>query len=281
MTVTINYPAVGGGTGGGGGGGSGGPAISGSVAGFSLLPSAAAHTDELYAVTAAEGVIFVNRKPAGVYRSDGATWTYVATLAEHDQASEINNDSAVSGSTVKDALETLNTGLGGKQDTITGGATTIVSSNLTTSRALVSDGSGKVAVSAVTATELGHVAGVTSALQTQINGKAPSTSGTSVLKGNGSGGFSSAVSGTDFAPATSGSSVLKGNGSGGFSSAVSGTDYAPATSGSAILKGNGSGGFSSAVAGTDYLAFSGTAKISVGTSAPGSPAVGDLWVDTN
>jgi hypothetical protein len=63
-----------------------------------------------------------------------------------------------------------------------------------------------------------------------------------------------AVSGTDFAPATSGSAILKGNGSGGFSSAVSGTDYAPATSGSAILKGNGSGGFSSAVSGTDYQA---------------------------
>lgn len=39
-----------------------------------------------------------------------------------------------------------------------------------------------------------------------------------------SGVASAAVSGTDYAPATSGSSVLKGNGSGGFSSAVSGTD---------------------------------------------------------
>jgi hypothetical protein len=34
------------------------------------------------------------------------------------------------------------------------------------------------------------------------------------------------VSGTDYAPATSGSSILKGNGSGGFSSAVADTDYA-------------------------------------------------------
>lgn len=62
-----------------------------------------------------------------------------------------------------------------------------------------------------------------------------------------------AVSGTDYAPATSGSSILKGNGSGGFSNATSGTDYAPATSGSSILKGNGSGGFNSAVSNTDYL----------------------------
>lgn len=27
--------------------------------------------------------------------------------------------------------------------------------------------------------------------------------------------------------------------------------------------------------------FSGLAKITVGTSAPGSPATGDLWIDTN
>ena len=58
-----------------------------------------------------------------------------------------------------------------KQATITGGATTIVSSNLTASRALASDGSGKVAVSSVTSTELGYLSGVTSAIQTQIDTK--------------------------------------------------------------------------------------------------------------
>lgn len=87
---------------------------------------------------------------------------------------------------------------------------------------------------------------------------APQTSGSAILKGNGSGGFSAAVSGTDYAPATSGTSLLKGNGAGGFSSAASGTDYAPATSGSSLLKGNGAGGFSSAVAGTDYQAAIGS-----------------------
>jgi hypothetical protein len=58
-----------------------------------------------------------------------------------------------------------------KQDTITGAATTITSSNLTASKALVSDGSGKVAVSAVTDTELGYLSGVTSSIQTQLNTK--------------------------------------------------------------------------------------------------------------
>lgn len=56
-----------------------------------------------------------------------------------------------------------------KQDTITGAATTIVSSDLTVSRALVSNGSGKVGVSTVTDTELGYLSGVTSAIQTQFN----------------------------------------------------------------------------------------------------------------
>ncbi len=69
----------------------------------------------------------------------------------------------------------LSDALAAKQDTITGGATTITSSNLTASRALASDGSGKVAVSAVTATELGYVSGVTSAIQTQLNARAPFT----------------------------------------------------------------------------------------------------------
>lgn len=44
---------------------------------------------------------------------------------------------------------------------------------LTANRALVSNGSGNLAVSAVTATELGYLDGVTSAIQTQLNNKAP------------------------------------------------------------------------------------------------------------
>lgn len=61
--------------------------------------------------------------------------------------------------------------LNAKQATITGGATTITTANLTASRALVSNGSGKVEVSTVTITELGYVSGVTSALQTQLDSK--------------------------------------------------------------------------------------------------------------
>ena len=38
-------------------------------------------------------------------------------------------------------------------------------------RALVSDGNGDVSVSAVTSTEIGHLDGVTSAIQTQLDTK--------------------------------------------------------------------------------------------------------------
>lgn len=55
---------------------------------------------------------------------------------------------------------------------ITGAASTIITSNLTASRAVISDSNGKIAVSDVTSTELGYLDGVTSAIQTQLNSKA-------------------------------------------------------------------------------------------------------------
>ena len=66
----------------------------------------------------------------------------------------------------------IQTQIGTKQATLTGAATTIASSDLTASRALASNASGKVVVSTVTDTELGYVSGVTSAIQTQLNAKA-------------------------------------------------------------------------------------------------------------
>ncbi|MBI4655946.1 MAG: hypothetical protein HY746_04260 [Elusimicrobia bacterium] len=66
----------------------------------------------------------------------------------------------------------VQTQINSKQATITGGATTITSSDLTANRALLSDGVGKVGVSAVTNTELGYLSGVTSPIQPQLNNKA-------------------------------------------------------------------------------------------------------------
>jgi len=62
---------------------------------------------------------------------------------------------------------------------IAGAVSTITTGNLTASRALASDGSGKVAVSTVTSTELGYLDGVTSAIQTQIDSKISTASSAS------------------------------------------------------------------------------------------------------
>jgi len=59
------------------------------------------------------------------------------------------------------------------QAAISGGASSIVTSNLTANMALESNASGKVAASAVTSTELGYVSGVTSSIQTQLGNKQP------------------------------------------------------------------------------------------------------------
>lgn len=65
----------------------------------------------------------------------------------------------------------IQTQIDSKQATITGAATTITASNLTASRAVVSDGSGKVAVATTTSAEIGYLNGVTSAIQTQLDAK--------------------------------------------------------------------------------------------------------------
>jgi hypothetical protein len=71
----------------------------------------------------------------------------------------------------------IQTQIDAKQATITGGATTITSADLTASRALASNASGKVAVTTVTSTELGYVSGVTSAIQTQLDNKQATITG--------------------------------------------------------------------------------------------------------
>jgi len=92
-----------------------------------------------------------------------------------------NNNDILKYNTSTSLWETSNA-LSTKQDTITGAASSITSSNLTNYRALVSDGGGKVAVAATTSTEIGYLSGVTSNIQTQLNSK-PSVS-KSFLVGN-------------------------------------------------------------------------------------------------
>jgi len=59
----------------------------------------------------------------------------------------------------------------------TGAVSAIIDLNLAASKVLVSDASGKVSASSVSSTELGHLSGVTSSVQNQINSKQASITG--------------------------------------------------------------------------------------------------------
>lgn len=136
--------------------------------------------------TPKEGQIYfhsvTNNKKLKYYR-DGA-WKKL--IDEDDITSFVPNTRTINGKALSSDITlygtdiamsdsdatTLKAAIDGKQATITGAATTITSSNLTANRVLISNGSGKVAVSSsVTTTELGYLDGVTSAIQTQIDNK--------------------------------------------------------------------------------------------------------------
>ena len=90
-----------------------------------------------------------------------------ALVTETEGISSNDNDTTIpTSAAVKDYVDTQD---GTKEDTITGAATTITGSNLTASKALISNASGKVAASTVTDTELGHLSGVSSNVQDQFN----------------------------------------------------------------------------------------------------------------
>lgn len=102
-----------------------------------------------------------------------------------NSTSSTSTTTAATPNSVKSAYDLANTAkttADSKQATITGAATTITGSNLTASRALVSDANGKVAVSAVTSTELGYLDGVTKSVQTQLDERLKLSGGT--LSGN-------------------------------------------------------------------------------------------------
>jgi hypothetical protein len=111
-------------------------------------------------------------------------------------------------SNIQAQLDDIASDVSNKQDTITGAATSIVSSDLTTSRALQSDGSGKVSSSSITSSELGYLSGTTSNIQTQIEGKvagqSSSVDGEVMLFNLTSGKQAKRATGTGFAKLSSG-----------------------------------------------------------------------------
>jgi hypothetical protein len=102
---------------------------------------------------------------------------------------------------------------------------------------------------------------------------APSTTGTSILKGNGTGGFNNAIVGIDFAPATSGNAILYGDGAGGFSSVSIGSGV---TFAGGVLSAIGSGGTVTSVTGTAPIASSGGNTPAISISQAGISTNGYL-----
>jgi hypothetical protein len=90
---------------------------------------------------------------------------FVSKVTDSTVTSVIELDAPSSGGNIPDLQQAVND----KQDEITGGASSITDTDLDPSVALVSDPSGKVASSAVTATELGYLSGATSNIQDQID----------------------------------------------------------------------------------------------------------------
>lgn len=153
-----------------------------------------------------------------------------------------------------------------KQATINGAASTIVSSNLTNNRALVSNGSGKVAVSTVTDTEIGYLSGVTSPLQTQINAKQATINGAaSTIVSSNLTTNRALVSNPDGKVAVSAVTLSE-------------LEYLSGVTSPVQDQLNGKLGSTAQAA--DSLKVGGK-KITVGTSAPTSPSTGDVWIDTN
>ena len=161
-------------------------------------------------------------------------------------------------STLKTNVGNIQTALTSKQDTVVGGASTITEDNLTASRALVSNSSGKVAVSNVTSTELDYLDGVTSNVQTQLDKKLEKAPVTSVNNKTGAvtlGKSDVGLGSVDNVKQYSASNpppypVTSVNGQ--IGAVTVSVPTVPSTTN--ILKGNGSGGVVAATRGSDYIA---------------------------
>jgi hypothetical protein len=145
--------------------------------------------------------------------------------------------------------------------------------NITDGKLYYKDNGGTVRLLASKDTTAGAVTSISIASSnglagTSSGGTTPiltlSTTITGILKGNGT-AISAATSGTDYAPATSGTSILYGNGSGGFSSVTIGTGVSFA---GGTLSATGTGGTVTSVdvsGGTTGLTTSGGPVTGSGT----------------
>lgn len=152
-----------------------------------------AHDNEFNAIATA-----INSK------ADSASPTFTGTVTLGGVALTVTGTELNFVAGVTSAIQTqLNNKAPLASPTFTGTVTlpSTVATPLTASRALVTNASGQLAVSAATLTELSYVSGVTSAIQSQLNSLSSSLSGKANLSGaafSGAVSSTSSFTGTDF-----------------------------------------------------------------------------------
>ena len=119
--------------------------------------------------TAAQTAADAAQSTATAAGTAAAAAASAATAAQSTADSKAAIDDTAAAATTTYSSNKIETELATKQATITGAATSILDSNLTTNRALISNSTGKVEASSVTSTQLGYLSGVTSNIQSQIN----------------------------------------------------------------------------------------------------------------
>ena len=115
--------------------------------------------------------IFMNRGTSGnaaIFYDESAKSFTMAETRDPDSNTVISPSGLanLAVGTLKYNGADLNTAI---TDNRSGAISTVYKDNLTASRAVVSNGSGKLVVSAVTATEIGYLDGVSSSIQTQLD----------------------------------------------------------------------------------------------------------------
>lgn len=113
---------------------------------------------------------------ANISDFDEAVEALLPTTLPNPQGLTISLNGTSQGAYTGSAAKSINitpSSIGAATSSHTHAATQVT--GLTASRALVSNSSGQITASAVTSTELGYLDGVTSSIQTQLNGKAASS----------------------------------------------------------------------------------------------------------
>ncbi len=162
-----------------GGGGSG----IAKYATFADLPTPCADGD--VAVTEDTGVIYVCT--ANVWNPSAGPSVPLAVGTFDSQAASANGATIASNQLFMQSADATHPGLVNFGAQTFGGTKTfdnVISLGLTADTALVANGSKQLASSATTSTELGYVSGVTSAIQTQLNGKQTSGNYITALTGD-------------------------------------------------------------------------------------------------